>query len=306
MHFRICVGVAALALHVFAAAAYSQGTTAARFSGSGTGGYIGPIRPADMTAQADVVIVGKVVDIDKTTIDASPYRGAPKDRIVTYKIATIKIEDPLIGGRGLTQYRVGFPSDEQKGTFRPLPVGGAPLTADQEACFFLVPHHDGDFYILSSAPIHKKNANYAKQIEEVKKVAKVLDDPVAALKAKDIEDRFKAAQTILQRYQTNRTGRTTTREPIPAEENKLILELLAELPWVAKDTKPRPATDPVAPSRSAIWHLVYAHESGYRSPTMKGGKGTIPAGDYNKVNDEATAKFLKENMDKIKIKRFSK
>ena len=30
----------------------------------------------------------------------------------------------------------------------------------------------------------------------------------------------------------------------------------------------------------------------------------MPAVDYNKVHDEATSKFLKENMDKIKIKRF--
>src|SRR5262245_22412276 len=145
--------------------------------------------------------------------------------MVNYKIATVKIEDPLIGGRGLTQYRVGFPSDEQKGNFRPLPVGGKPLTADQEGCFFLVPHHDGDFYTLASAPMLKKDDKYAKQMEEVKKVAKTLDDPVAALKAKDIEDRFRAAMILLQRYQSNRSGRPTAREPIPAEENKLLLEL---------------------------------------------------------------------------------
>jgi hypothetical protein len=256
--------------------------------------------------QSDVVIVGKVIDIDKVTVDAAPYRGAPKDRIVTYKIAVVKIEDPLIGGRGLTQYRVGFPSDEQKGNFRPLPVGGAPLMADQEACFFLVPHHDGDFYVLASAPMLKKNAKYAKEIEEVKKVAKTIDEPVAALKAKDIEDRFKAAQVLLQRYQTNRTGRTMAREPIPAEENKLILELLTELPWLPKDTKPRPETDPIAPSRSAIWPWVYAHESGYRAPTNQPRKADDPPLDYNKMMDEATSKFLKENKDKIKIKRFVK
>jgi hypothetical protein len=239
------------------------------------------------------------------TIDAAPYRGAPKDRFVTYKIAVVKIEDPLIGGRGLTQYRVGFPSDEQTSHFRPLPVGGPGIKPDQEACYFLQPHHDGDFYVLTSAPLLKKDDKYAKQMEEVKKIAKTLDDPVAALKAKDIEDRFKAAMTLLQRYQTNRSGRAIAREPIPADENKLILELVAELPWMPKDSKPRPASDPVPPSRSAIWHLVYAHESGYRPPTVKSSKIT-GSGDYNKVHDEATTKFLKENMDKIKIKRFVK
>ena len=259
--------------------------------------------PADFAIQAEVVVIGKVVDVDKVTVDATRYRGAPKDQKTTYKIATVKIEEPLIGGRGLTQYRVGFPSEDQSSGFRPLPVGGPAPTVDQEACYFLSAHHEGNFYILDSAPLLKKDGKYAKQLEEVKKVARRLDDPVAALKAKDLEDRFQSALTILRRYQTNRSNRPLTREPIPADENKLILELLAELPWRPKDTKPRPATDPVAPCRSVLWDLIRAHESGYRDPPRKAEE---PQPDYNKLYDEATAKFLKENMDKIKIKRYVK
>jgi len=177
-----------------------------------------------------------------------------------------------------------------------------------EGCFFLNPHHDGDFYVIAAngmgAPLNKKDENYAKQLEETKKVAKIIDDPVSALKAKELDDRFNAAQITLQRYQMNRTG-GTAREAIPAEENKLILALLAELPWLPKDNTPRTGSNPVAPSRSALWYMINPQELGFKQPSLVRKKGDPPV-DSNKILDEATAAFLKDNMDKIKIKRFAK
>ena len=91
----------------------------------------------------------------------------------------------------MTQFRVGFPDGagsvpQPAGrpgvAVRPLPARFAPvaLAAGMEGCFFLNPHHDGDFYVIASngmgAPLNKKDENYAKQLEEIKKVAKIIAD----------------------------------------------------------------------------------------------------------------------------------
>jgi hypothetical protein len=279
-----------------------------------------PAKPGVLAGQADIVVIGKVVEVEKDTVEATPYKGAPKEQKMSYKIAVLKIEESIIGGKGLTQFRVGFPEGASAGpgtpagppggpVVRPLPVRMAPvaLTAGQEGCFFLSRHHDGDFYIIANngmaPPLNKKADNYAKDLEEVKKVAKMIEDPVPALKAKDLEERFRAAQILLQRYQTPRGS--TTREAIPDEENKLILALLQELPWQPKDVKPRIGSDPVPPSRAQLWHMINPQEFGFRQPKTAPRKAGEPPADFNKIMDDATTAFLKDNIDKIKIKRYA-
>src|SRR5438874_2405287 len=60
--------------------------------------------PGMQAIQADVVVVGKIAEIEKETVEAAPFKGANKDQRISYKIAILKIEDPLIGGKGLTQF----------------------------------------------------------------------------------------------------------------------------------------------------------------------------------------------------------
>lgn len=252
-------------------------------------------------------MVGKVVDVEKDSVFVSRYRGASKDQKVEYKIATVRIVEPLIGGGGVTQFRVGFPADASTAALPALPGRGpVTLAVDQEGCYFLNRHHEGDFYVLATGPLIKTDKNYAKELEDIKKVAKVLDDPVAALKAKDMEDRFRAAAMLLERYRTNRTGKPAAREPIPEEENKLILALLNELPWQSKDTKPRPASDPVPPSRSALWYTIQQDLVGFKQPANPAQKKGEPPADRNKIWEEATSAYLKDNIEKIKIKGYTK
>ena len=281
-------------------------------------------KPGDQALTAEIIVLGKVIEIEKDTVDAIPYVGAPKENKVPHKIAVVKIDESLMGGKGLTQFRVGFPADAVPAVG--LPAGGPPapigrlgggrpvrlpppiiaLTAGMEGCFFLTHHHDGDFYIVSGgmgAPMLKSNETYAKDLDEVKKVVKAIDDPVTALKAKELNDRFAAARVILTRYQMPRAG-ASTREPIPAEENKLILALLAELPWLPDTTKPVTPTDPTPPSRSGLWYSINANELGFKAPRAQPQRPGEPAQDYNKELDEATLKFLKDNADTIKIKRY--
>jgi hypothetical protein len=273
-------------------------------------------QPASTRAiYAEVVVLGKVTEIEKETIEGPAYVGAPKDQKATYKIAVVKIEDPLIGARGLTQLRVGFLADGLAaapmpgdggppvlGGGRPVPgrlrgaVAAVALIAGQEGCFFLDPLPGSDFYISSSIgpPLNKKDETFEKDMKAVQAVVKAIDDPVAALKAKDLNDRFRAAQAILQKHQTAR-GNRTAREAVPEQENKLLLGVLAELPWLPKEAPAGPGE--VVPSRSALWHAVNWSEHGFKQPK------NAPGVDFNKVMDDATTAFLKENAEKIKLKR---
>ena len=58
------------------------------------------------------------------------------------------------------------------------------------------------------------------------------------------------------------------------------------------------------PNRSALWYLINPAESGYKDPAVPAQGPGDPPVDFNKIMDEASTKFLKENGDKIKIKRF--
>lgn len=287
-----------------------------------------PPKPSALAGQSDIVVIGKVIEVEKDAVEATAFKGAPKGEKTSYKIAVIKIEEAMIGGKGLTQFRVGFPEGATVGgpVAAPLPAppaggairirlgggrGQAPvaLTAGTEGVFFLSQHHDGDFYILAyngmAAPLNKKDENFKKELESIKKVAKTIDDPVSALKAKELDDRYAAAMLILQRYNQSRTG-GTAREAIPAEENKLIVALMQELPWQPKLDQPRTGSDPVPPSRSQLWYMINPNEQGFKQPVIKPAKPGDPQPDYNKIMDDATATFLKDNAAKIKIKRFVK
>jgi hypothetical protein len=271
-----------------------------------------PSQPVQQTALADVVIIGKVIELEKDPVEAAPYAGAPKNQKVPYKIAVIKIEDSLLGGTGLTQLRVGFIENEGGRSFAPAPAlqGGAVarirpigrggvinLTVDQQGCFFLAQHPEADFYILSpnGMPLDKKAKNYDTSLAQVKKAAEAIEDPKKALQSKEKADREMAAVALLNHYRARPMRGRFVEEDIPAEESKLILEAIQELPW--QNT----SGDPNQPTRGAIWHYLQTERYGFKNPQIKAQAG-VPL-DANKIWEEATSKFLKENVDKVRIKK---
>ncbi|WP_157368890.1 hypothetical protein [Zavarzinella formosa] len=275
-----------------------------------------PPKPAMQAVQAEVIVLGKISEIEKDTVEATPYKGAPKEQKVAYKIAVLKIEDPLIGARGLTQIRIGFQAEaavpaapvlnnNQQPQIaiarRPIRPGFGPvaLTAGMEGVFLLTPHHDGDFYVAvnNGAPLLKKDDNYAKELETIKKIAGAIDDPILALKSKDKADRALAAQSILTRYRGRPINGKVVEEDLPAEENKLLVDAVAELPWTPE------GNDYTKPSRSVLWNFLQPEKLGFKQPVFKQPVPGAPAPDFNKQWEEATNEFLKANADKIKIKK---
>lgn len=290
---------------------------------------IAPVaNPKQQAAQAEMIVIGKVTEIEKDAIEFSPVKDGPK---TSYKIAVIKIEESVMGATGLTQLRVGFIDGPAGGgpqilpalppgagggvaIARPLPerIGGPNMTlaAGQEGCFFLSTLAGAEFYVMAGfgGPVNKKDENYAKTLVDVKKIAKTIEEPAKALQAKDLTERYEAAQMILQRYNQYRgpglkPGEMLKREAIPADENKLLVDLLIELSWLPKNDKPRTGSDPVPPSRSGLWYMINPQELGFVQPPFPKVQPGQPRPDYNKMLDEATTKFLTENKDKIKIKR---
>src|SRR5262249_20099781 len=159
---------------------------------------------------------------------------------VEYQVVALQIEQDLLGAKGMKEIRLGFIPPQGGGggdpgprPIRPIRPGfGSPVfQTGQEGAFFLVKHPTESFYI---APMFgftaKKTPNFDKQIEQVKKCAKLLADPKASLKSKDADERLQTAGMLIYRYRNyakNPTGKAQEK-PIDAEESKQILLAIAE------------------------------------------------------------------------------
>src|SRR6516165_2966720 len=75
--------------------------------------------PTQQAIQAEVIVVGKVNEIEKEMSQATQFPGNPMK--VDYHVGVIKISENIVGAKGLTTIRVGFlPAPK----VQPGPVGG--------------------------------------------------------------------------------------------------------------------------------------------------------------------------------------
>jgi hypothetical protein len=295
---RITYFMAALAALAIAQSASAQDSAA----------RIAPRANGHATLQAmnaEVVVVGKVVEIEKEMVKATAFPNAADK--VDYHIAVIKINESLLGANGLTAIRVGFqpvgnnvapPGPNVRPNLRPA-ISRVPhvvLTEGQEGCFFLTKHHNGDFHVMqaSGQPLDKSAADFDKQLGTVKKLLKVIEDPKAALKAKEASDRQFAACMLVQRYRqyprTNAPNAQVVQEAIDAEESKLILTVLGEMEWAKVDG------DGIS-LQNVFYQLGLQPKDGWAQPKVQNGQ------DFNKIMGEAVAKWMKENADKYRVQR---
>jgi hypothetical protein len=241
-------------------------------------------------AAADVVVVGKVTAIEEKTVAATQFPGA-KDK-VEYHIAVVKIQDGLLGAKGLTHIKVGFyvpPTPAPGVPGGPIAIGPrrqlfVKLEVDQEGCLLLNKHHDGDFYTIGYNDLFdKKSQTYEKDLEQVKKAAKLLADPKAGLESKEASDRLMTAGMLIARYR--KFVPNGKEEPIDADESKLILKTLADADW------PKVVNFQDMSAQRAFGQLGLKPEDGWN-----------PQG----VTDYAAASkaWLKDNADKYRIKKF--
>ncbi|MEZ6139300.1 MAG: hypothetical protein R3B84_01905 [Zavarzinella sp.] len=273
---------------------------------------------------ANVLAVGKILEIEKEQVEL-PIAPQNKEQKIAMKVAVIKIEEPLLGCKGLTQLRVAFPASlvggpgpafdlpapgiqfnkRQPNFGAPAPGFGMPVpTQGAEGIFMLNLHHTGDYYIFSPTAgfngfIDSKRPTYKADLAAVRDSLKCLEDPLAALKDKDKNVRWRAAEIYLMKirnYPPDANGRKVVEKPVSAELNKLLLTSLMDMPWAA--------TDYSQPNREQLWWLLNPSQFGFKNPVFQPQVGAKPQ-DFQKVWEETTSAFLKENLDKIQIKAYT-
>jgi hypothetical protein len=204
----------------------------------------GPPPVPQRLAQADAIVVGKITAVEEKTVRAE---RSPDDKDkAEYRVVVVKIGESLAGIKGLTHIKVGYvlpqEAPPETGTpgrpirpgFRLQPVR---LNKGQEVCLFLKEHPKESFYVVNSSMdvLDKNSPNYEKQLKELRQYAKIAANPAAALSSRNADERLKAAATLIYRYRTYRgMGKT---EPIPFEESKKILQVLAGANWNVAATR---------------------------------------------------------------------
>ena len=256
---------------------------------------IAPPSVAQRVATADGVIVGKVISLEPKTVFATRFPGDKEKG--EFVIAVVKVDEALVGVVGAKEVRVGFIAPPPP---PPAPVPGAPillrkpyrgptLAVDQEACLYLTKHSTESFFTLPAYydVVNKKdNPNFAKEIEWVKKAAKLLADPKTGFASKDAEDRFITAALLLSRYQRRVFGTVgePKSEPISAEESKQILLALLDADWTNAGRDPQ-----IARTSPQLFFSMLPNKPGWTQPK-----------DYKQFPDEAR-KWLKANAETYRV-----
>jgi hypothetical protein len=257
---------------------------------------IAPAPVPQRVATADAVVVGKVIGFADKTVSALPFPGAREKN--DYQVAIVRIDDALMGAKGMKEVRVGFlppppppppPAPGQPVLFR-KPNRQPTLALDQEALLFLGKHADADFYVMPAyfSIIDKKTPGFANDLGAARQAARLLADPKAGLESKNADDRLLTAGLLISLYRTPQPGAHARTEPIDALQSKLILQTLADADWKAA---PRPGPQNQM-SPQALFFRLGLQPRDWNQPK-----------DFKEIS-AAAQKWLKENADTYRIERF--
>lgn len=248
--------------------------------------------PSTAAPFANVIVVGKVVKLETDMEEHPQFPGQAK---VPYRVAEVKIEQTMLGAKGLTKVRIGFPANAGAGYYYGeeqlggldirssyLPANQMALEADQEGCFVLERHPSGDFYIAvgftRAGWLNKKDANYAEELKKIEATAKVIKDPETALKAEKPEQVNEALNILGERFRNpNRPG--MNREvALDKETSKVLMHGMTKVSFEQRQ--------------------VHLQKFFGVEVTKFTGSGTT-----TEMNDRQV-KFLNDNAGKIELKRF--
>lgn len=262
--------------------------------------------PLQRAISADVVCVGKVTAIEKETVDAAPFPGAPNK--VAHKVAVVKIETPLSGAAGTTHVKIGFVPlpPAPPGTrpqIRPRPGLQVPdLKEGEEFVFFLSKHASGDFYVMPnmSPPIAGGTDEAKKEVEKIKKVMDALADPMKGLKSDKADERYLTASSLVTKYRAfpDRGGGSKP-ALVPLDESQLILKALLDSDW----TK----FGPDVPNGATVFaSLGLTDKDGWQQPKLPPVRAGQPPQNYQAAVKTAFATWLDGPGKTYQIKKFTK
>ena len=178
-------------------------------------------------ASADVIVLGKVTALEDKTVAAASYPGA-KDK-VDFTVAVVTVGEMLTAPKGAKTIRLAFVPTPPMVRISPAPLQPA---VGMEGCFFLTKLGEVDLLLAPGQLqfIDKNSPTFEKDFALIQRCAKILEDPNAALKGKDAEDRFLAAGMLVAQYRSRKSSNPKV-ESIDAEQSKLILQALAAADW---------------------------------------------------------------------------
>jgi hypothetical protein len=196
----------------------------------------GEVPLPDRITQSDIVVVGKVAAVEPKDVEAvfSPQFPYTLD----YRISVVKVQEVIRGPKDVKDLRLGFISPDQD---RKVDKNGKAIAAlpsplysvkvGDEGVFILQKHHQGNFYVnvlfLGGFLAASDSAEFTKIVENARRLSKVLESPLEALKSENAANRYVAAVMLISRYRVK--GAKT--EAINVDESKLLLKSLAEADW---------------------------------------------------------------------------
>lgn len=187
-------------------------------------------------AQADAVVIGRVVGIEPQDIALPAAPGLPNGM---FRVAVVNVAESIRGAKDAKMIRLAFLAPQnpppKKGPILIRPgIRGVVPTVGLEGLFFLTKHPTENLYLAPNyydvVASGQNNENFQREAEQARKAAKVLDNPLEHLKGNNAEDRLLAASMLLSKYRNPRGGASKT-EPIDAQESKLILKAILEGNW---------------------------------------------------------------------------
>lgn len=292
------------------------------------GGFVGkPGRPVEYTgptasqkALNSQLVVSGTVTMEKETADVAMYPGQPVK--TTYRVATIKVADTLVGDKaekvkvliapGDPTWVNDAPSGAPPQPYFPQFPNSIQLIDGQEGVFFLTAHPTAkDQWMVSQGnpPLNPLDTKYKDDLAAVKAVAAVYADPVKALKAEKAEDKMRAAAVLVSKYrrfpQNFQGPGQPEQKAIPAEEAKLIFQAMLDADWEKWD---KPQNDPnidwtLNPSNLLSQMQVYPggqKGQGGNFPQVR----PQPGQGYNAAYKEAFKSWLEADGKDFEIKRF--
>jgi len=242
-------------------------------------------------AQADLVVVGRVSGVEDNSLKTEPFPGSAGK--VAYRVLGMKVEEVLLGDKAAKKIRVGFIPKSAPSALPPQtpPPQMFVLEEGWEGLLFLKKHHQGDFYVKFAlfSDIPRGAPEFAKTVEDARKLIKIVDKPAAALKADNASNRYLAVAMLIGKFRPPAVkGQPQQEEPIDPEVSKLLLRALAEADW--KYDKDWSGVYPPHPY-DLFQQLGVTKADGYQPPT----------GDMRDTL-AATQKWLVDNQGKYKVK----
>jgi hypothetical protein len=266
----------------------------------------GEVPLPDRIVQSDFVVVGRVVALEPKDVEAvfsseSAYK-------LDYRIAVVKVKEVIHGQKDAKELRLGFVSPDQDRTVDKTgkaipalwPLEFSPVKVGQEGMFFLRKHHQGNFYVnfvlFGGFLPSSDTPEFTKNLENARRLNKVLALPLEALKAENESNRFLAATMLVAHYRLSwLKDRKLPEKAIEAEESKLILKTLAEADWSDVTEAIAPGKYPTHPY-GVFLQLGVTKADGYDPP-----KNTPDVRDTLKY----TQVWLRDNQEKYRIQRFT-